>query len=116
MRAAEARRAASTITSNSIRFSAVGGQVDWTMNAVPAANILEDLYVDFAVAEATDLDLREPAVCRIARDVFGKLPDLRCPRKLPLSPDPRLHLTLCWLFGRPLEQGIGWGGRIRTCA
>jgi hypothetical protein len=51
MRSAEARLSASTMTSNSIRLSLVGAQVDCTTKT-SRAHVLLDLDRDFAVGEA----------------------------------------------------------------
>ena len=72
MRDADARFAASTITSNSIRFSEAGGQVGWMMKVSRPADIFEDLDVDLAVRETPDVGSREWDP-QATRDIVGEL-------------------------------------------
>ena len=60
MRLAEARRSASISSSNSIRFSLGGVQVDWMHEAVAAAHVLAYLDHHLAVGKAADFGLAQP--------------------------------------------------------
>ena len=59
MRAALARRMASTMTSSSIRLWFTGGQVGWTMKMSRPADVLVDAHAGFAVGECLDRGIPE---------------------------------------------------------
>ena len=104
---------ASAITSSSIRLSLTGGQVDCTTIRIAAANVLENLDANFAVAEAAHLDLAQRQR-EMTGDTVGEF-RVSVPGEHRHVRNLQLLLHVFNSASVRIWWQIGWGGRIRTC-
>src|ERR1700719_821700 len=122
MRAAEARRQASTITSSSIRLSFAGGQVDCTMSTSrPRTFSISSTLTSPSLKRPTNA--RPSCVCRL-RAMSCASTGLALPaNSASVSLEPILLSALrvtsailapCRRASGARRHETGWGGRIRT--